>query len=69
MAPPYHEELPWKTWWQGEHLDLVEHKKMIEGWEGWALYPNDDIVTWPSIVAVKDQHPPTQNPPPVKGLF
>ena len=38
-----------KTLWQGEHLDLLEHESVIEGWEGWALYPNDGIGTWPPM--------------------
>ena len=27
MVPPYYDELPWKTVWWGEHLDLMRHEK------------------------------------------
>ena len=47
-------------WWGG-HLDLMEHDGVVKGWEGWALYPNVDIVTW---FAIENQRPLMQ-----KSLF
>lgn len=52
-------------WW-GEHLGVLERKNTIEGWEGWVFYPNDDVVTWPPIPIVENQHPSTQKPPPMR---
>ena len=50
-------------------MDLLEHENVIEGWEGWALCPNDDVVIGPPIVVVKNQRLPTQKPLHVKGFF
>ena len=40
----------------GEHLDLLIHENVITRWEGWALYPNDEMVAWPPIAKVENQH-------------
>ena len=69
MAPPCYNELPWKTMWVGEHLDTVEHKNVIDGCEGWTLYPNNNMVTRPPVDVVENQRPPMQKPPPMKCLF
>jgi len=66
MAPPCY-NLPWKTVWVGEHFDMMEHKNVIDGWEGWTLYPNNEVVTRPLVVVV--ERPSMQKPPPFKCLF
>lgn len=62
MVPPYYDELPWKTVWWGEHVDLLKQENVIELWEGWELYLNDDVGRGPPIVEVENQCPPTQKP-------
>ena len=54
MAPPYYTKLPWKIMLWGEHLDSLEDENEIEGWKGWALYPNDDVLIWPPIDVVEN---------------
>lgn len=57
--------LPLKTLCWGEHLGLLEHENANGGWEGWALYPKDNVETWPRVVTVENQHPPMRKPPPM----
>ena len=60
IAPPCY-NLPWKTVWVGEHLDMAKHKNVIEGWEGWTLYPNNKAVTRPLVVVVENQRRSNKN--------
>ena len=59
MVLPYYNELPQDTVWWGEHVDLMENKIVIEGWEGWELYPSDDVRRRPPDHEVENQRPPT----------
>lgn len=49
----------------GEHSGLLEHGNANKEQEDWALYPNDNVVIEPPVVAVGIQHPPMQKPPPM----
>lgn len=49
----------------GEHSGSLEQKIAIEELDGCALYPNNDIETWPNVVAIENQHPPMHKPHPV----
>jgi hypothetical protein len=50
--------LPLKTLSWGEHSGLIVHENANGGREGWALYPNDNVETWPCVVAVENQRLP-----------
>ena len=57
---PCCDKLPWKTVWWDEHSDWLDHEDVIERWEGWALYPNNDMETWPPVATVENQRPPME---------
>ena len=65
----YYDEVHWKIVWWGEHLGLLKHENTINRWEGWTLYPKDNVVTGPLVSAVENQCPSRQKPPSVKCLF
>ena len=58
MVQPYYNELPQDAVWWGEHVDLMENKIVTEGWEGWELYPNDNVGRRPPNHEVENQRPP-----------
>ena len=60
VVPTNYHKLPLKTICWGEDSSLLEHENVIEEWEGWPLYPNDDAETWPDVVEDINQHPPMQ---------
>lgn len=37
-------------------MDLLEHEIVIEGWEDWDLYPNNDIGRGPLVIEVDNKN-------------
>ena len=46
-------------------MSIWNTKYVIEGWEAWVLYPNNNVVTWPFVAAIENQRHPTQKLPPM----